>query len=149
PESLKELIDRVDNIVTIKEATGSISNMMRVIELCGDKMTLLSGDDNLLLPVLSIGGSGVVSVVSNLLPGDVKNIVTLYNNGSIEEAKGAFYRILPVCKAMFLETNPIPVKAAMEMLGYCSSQVRLPLVPLSDDNKSRLKKALIDYGVEI
>jgi 4-hydroxy-tetrahydrodipicolinate synthase len=149
PESIKELIGRVDNIICIKEATGNIANMMQVIELCGDRLTLLSGDDNLLLPVLAIGGKGVVSVVSNILPAEVKNIITLYNNGKTEESRKAFYKILPVCKAMFLETNPIPVKAAMEMCGYCSSSVRLPLVPLSDENIKKLKHALIQYGVDL
>ncbi len=149
PESIKELIGRVNNIVCIKEATGSIANMMQVIELCGDRLTLLSGDDNLLLPVLAIGGKGVISVVSNVLPAEVKNIITLYNKGKIEESRKAFYKLLPVCRAMFLETNPIPVKAAMEMCGCCSSSVRLPLVPLSEDNRKKLRQALIEYGVDI
>ncbi len=149
PESLKELIDKVDNIVSIKEATGNISNMMRVYELCGDKLTLLSGDDGLLLPLLSIGGKGVISVLSNILPGDVKNIITLYNEGKTVEARDAFYRLLPLCRAMFLETNPISVKAAMEMMGHCSSSVRLPMVPLSDENRIKLRQALIDYGVKL
>ncbi len=149
PESLKELIGRVNNIVCIKEATGSIANMMQVLELCGDRLTLLSGDDNLLLPVLAIGGKGVISVVSNVFPAEVKNIITLYNGGKIEESRKEFYRLLPVCRAMFLETNPIPVKAAMEMFGYCSSRVRLPLVPLSDENRKKLKDALIKYGADI
>ena len=149
PESIKELISRVSNIVCIKEATGSIANMMQVIELCGDRLTLLSGDDNLLLPVLAIGGKGVISVVSNVLPADVKNIVILYNSGKIEESRKAFYKLLPVCRAMFLETNPIPVKAAMEMFGLCSSLVRLPLVPLGDENRKKLKHALIEYGADI
>lgn len=149
PESVLELINRVDNVLAIKEASGDISQMMRVIELCGERLTLLSGDDNLLLPVLAIGGKGVISVASNILPADVKNIVTLYENGRQKEASMAFYRILPVCRALFLETNPIPVKAAMEMLGYCSSSVRLPLVTLSDQNRKILKHALLDYGLEV
>lgn len=148
PESVKELIQRVDNIVAIKEASGDIAQMMRVIELCGDRLTLLSGDDNLLLPVLGIGGKGVVSVISNAFPADVKKVITLYGEGKIDESRSAFYRLLPVCRAMFYETNPIPIKAAMEMLGYCSSEVRPPLVPLTKEFREKLKKELNDYGAK-
>jgi 4-hydroxy-tetrahydrodipicolinate synthase len=149
PESLKELIDRADNVVTIKEASGDITQMMRVIELCGDRLTLLSGDDNLLLPVLSIGGKGVISVLSNMLPADVKRVVTEFEKGRFEEARDLFYKLLPLCRAMFVETNPIPIKAAMEMMGYCSSEMRLPLTTLTSENRDRLRQALIDYGIEL
>jgi len=149
PESILELLDRAPNIVAIKEATGDIAQMMRVIELCGDRLTLLSGDDNLLLPVLSIGGKGVISVLSNVLPADMKKIVALYNEGKIDESRKLFYKILPLCRAMFYETNPIPVKAAMEMMGRCGGDLRLPLVRLSDDNRAKLRQALIEYGVKL
>ncbi len=149
PENVYELINRVDNVMAIKEASGDITQMMRVIELCGDRLKLLSGDDNMLLPVLAIGGKGIISVVSNILPSDVKKIVTLFNKGKYNESRQAFYKILPLMRSMFLETNPIPVKSAMEMLGYCSSHVRLPLVALSEENKAILKKSLIDYGLKV
>jgi len=149
PENMHELINRTDNIVAVKEASGDITQMMRVIELCGDRLTLLSGDDNMLLPVLAIGGKGIISVISNFLPSDLKRIVSLYNEGKYEDSKEAFYKILPLMRCMFLETNPIPVKAAMEMLGYCSSHVRLPLVPLSEENRSILKQNLLDYGFKL
>jgi len=149
PESVAELIKRVPNIVAMKEASGDIAQMMNLIELCGDRITLLSGDDNLLLPLLGIGGKGIISVLSNLLPADVKAVVTNFNTGNFEEAKKRFYKLLPLCRAMFYETNPIPIKAAMEMAGFCSSEVRLPLVPLSDDNRKKLKDALIAYGVKL
>ena len=84
-----------------------------------------------------------------LLPADVKKVVTLYNEGRIDGAREQFYRLLPLCRAMFLETNPIPVKAAMAMAGFCADGLRLPLVPLSDDNRERLRKALLDYGVAL
>ena len=149
PENMYELLKRTDNIAAVKEASGDITQMMRVIELCGDRLTLLSGDDNLLLPVLAIGGKGIISVISNFLPSDVKKIISLYENGKYNEAKEAFYKILPLMRGMFLETNPIPVKAAMELLGYCSSYVRLPLVPLSEENRAILKQHLSDYGLKI
>lgn len=149
PESILELLDRAPNIVAIKEATGDLAQMMRVIELCGERLTLLSGDDNLLLPVLSIGGRGVISVLSNILPADMKKIVTLYNEGKIDESRKLFYKILPLCRAMFYETNPIPVKAAMEMMGRCGGDLRLPLVRLSDEHRAKLRQALLDYGVKL
>ncbi len=149
PESILELLDRAPNIVAIKEATGDLAQMMRVIELCGERLTLLSGDDNLLLPVLSIGGKGVISVLSNVLPADMKRIVTLYNEGKIDESRKLFYKVLPLCRAMFYETNPIPVKAAMEMMGRCGGELRLPLVRLSDEHRAKLRQALLDYGVKL
>ncbi len=149
PESIKELLEKSPNIVAIKEASGDIAQMMRVIELCGDRLTLLSGDDNLLLPVLAIGGKGVVSVISNVLPADIKRVVTLFNEGKLEESRKAFYRLLPLCRAMFYETNPVPVKAAMEMLGYCGGEIRLPLVRISDDYRNKLRQELVKYGVKI
>ncbi|MCU0845571.1 MAG: 4-hydroxy-tetrahydrodipicolinate synthase [Spirochaetes bacterium] len=149
PESILELLDRAPNVVAIKEATGDLAQMMRVIELCGDRLTLLSGDDNLLLPVLAIGGRGVISVLSNVLPADMKKIVTLYNEGKLDESRKLFYKILPLCRAMFYETNPIPVKAAMEMMGRCTGDIRLPLVRLADEHRAKLRQALVDYGVRL
>ena len=149
PESIQELLNRVNNVTAMKEASGDITQMMRLIELCGDKLDVLSGDDNLLLPLLSVGGKGVISVISNFLPADLKTVVSLYSEGKITESKKLFYKMLPVMRAMFVETNPIPVKAAMEMLGYCSSDVRLPLVQLSDDNKKILQQAMAAYGLKV
>ncbi|HNW29903.1 MAG TPA: dihydrodipicolinate synthase family protein, partial [Spirochaetota bacterium] len=112
-------------------------------------LVLLSGDDGNLLPFMAIGGKGIISVISNLLPAEVKKVVTLWNGGTIAEAKKEFYRLLPLSRAMFLETNPVGIKAAMAMAGMCSEDLRLPLVPLSDDNRAKLRKALLDYGVKL
>jgi 4-hydroxy-tetrahydrodipicolinate synthase len=147
PESLLELTRRSANIVSVKEASGDINQMMKMIELCGDRITLLSGDDNILLPVLSLGGKGVVSVLSNIVPADVKRVVTHFQEGSLEQCRALFYRLLPLCRAMFYETNPGPVKAAMAMLGHCLADLRLPLYPLSDTNREKLARALRDYGL--
>jgi 4-hydroxy-tetrahydrodipicolinate synthase len=149
PASIKELMERVGNVVAIKEASGDIIQMMELYELCGDRLTMLSGDDNNLLPFMSIGGKGIVSVVSNIIPADVKKVVTFYNQGKIGEARAQFYRLLPMCRALFLETNPIGIKAAMEMAGHCTSELRLPLVPLAPDNREKLRRALLEYGVKI
>ena len=149
PESIDELLKRVGNIAAMKEACGDIIQIMRLVELCGDRITVLSGDDNMLLPLLAVGGKGIISVLANILPGDIKKIVTLYKDNKPEESKKLFYKILPLCRAMFLETNPIPLKAAMEMMGLCSGELRLPLVSLSDENKALLRKSLIDYGIKL
>jgi len=149
PESIKELIKRVDNVAAVKEASGDISQMMRLVELCGEDLTLISGDDNLLLPVLSIGGSGIISVLANFLPADVKKVITLWDEGKFDESKKQFYRLLPLCRSMFLETNPIPVKAAMEMIGLCGPEVRLPLTELDEKYRETMKKSLEVYGVKL
>jgi len=149
PESIKELLNRVDNVVAMKEASGDINQMMRLVELCGDKLTLLSGDDNLLLPLLSIGGKGVISVLSNILPADVRKVITLFNENKLDEAKALFYKLLPLCRAMFLETNPIPVKTAMAMMGFCNDHLRLPLTPLGEENRKVLRKTLEEYGINL
>lgn len=149
PESIKELLDRTEHVVAMKEASGDVAQMMKLIELCGDRLTVLSGDDNLLLPLLAVGGKGVISVLSNLLPADMKKVVTLFNEGNIDQCRDLFYRLLPLCRAMFLETNPIPIKAAMEMTGVCSGDLRLPMTSLSDSNREILKQRLLDYGVKL
>jgi len=149
PESVVRLMDRVDNIAAMKEATGDLAQMMNLYELTGDRLTILSGDDNLLLPVLGIGGKGIVSVLSNIVPADVKRVVTLFDEGNLEEARGLFYKLLPLCRAMFLETNPIPVKAAMEMAGHCTGEIRLPMTSLTEENRKKLKTVFSHYGVNL
>ncbi len=149
PESVVRLMDRVDNIAAMKEATGDLAQMMNLYELAGDRLTILSGDDNLLLPVLGIGGKGIISVLSNIIPGDVKRVVTLFNEGKLEKARELFYKLLPLCRAMFLETNPIPIKAAMEMAGHCSGELRLPMTSLTEENREKLKAVFSRYGVNL
>jgi 4-hydroxy-tetrahydrodipicolinate synthase len=149
PESVFELIGRVDNVVAMKEASGDILQMMRLRELCGDRLTLLSGDDNLFLPVLAIGGAGLISVLSNIIPADVRNVLTLHKAGDQKGAREAFYRLLPLCRAIFVETNPIPLKAVMAMAGYCSGEIRLPLTPLADEHREKLRKLFSDNGVPV
>ncbi len=148
PESIDELLKRVGNVKAVKEASGDIPQIMRLIELCGDRVNILSGDDNLLLPILAVGGKGIISVLSNLLPSDMKRVITLHNENKIDESRKLFYRLLPLCRGMFLETNPIPIKYAMEITGRCSGDVRLPLTRLADDKQEVLKKTLAQYGVK-
>ncbi len=145
PESIRELTERVGNIAAVKEASGNIPQMMNLYELCGDRLSILSGDDNLFFPVIGIGGRGIISVLSNLLPADMKQVFTLFAEKRIDESRKLFYRLLPLCRAMFLETNPIPIKNAMAMAGWCGPELRLPLCPMDDDNRERLRELLNAY----
>jgi 4-hydroxy-tetrahydrodipicolinate synthase len=149
PESVAELCEKVPNVKGMKEASGDITQMMRLVELCGDRIDMLSGDDNMLLPLLSIGGKGVVSVLSNILPKEIKTVINFYNAGKLGEAKAAFYKILPLCRVVFAETNPIPIKWAMARAGYCSDEIRLPLTELSSDKHESVRKAFAAIGVKL
>jgi 4-hydroxy-tetrahydrodipicolinate synthase len=145
PQTVADLTP-IDNIVAIKEASGNLKQIGEIINLCGDKISLLSGDDFTTLPILCLGGKGVISVVANLVPADTAALIDEFNKGNIETARRIHYRLLPLCEAMFLETNPIPIKTAMALCGMLdSSELRLPLSAMSDQNLDRLKKALLDF----
>jgi 4-hydroxy-tetrahydrodipicolinate synthase len=146
PETVARLAE-LKEIVAVKEASGNLGQMAEIISLAGDKITLLSGDDNLTLPVLAIGGKGVISVVANIEPVDTANMVNEWEKGNIEEAKRLYYKLLPLCQAMFYETNPVPVKTSLALMGKIGDEMRLPLAPLSQGNLEKLKKALRDYGL--
>lgn len=135
------------NIVGVKEASGSLDQMQAVRLATPKEFVLLSGDDALTLPLLSIGGSGVISVVANIVPADTSKVVELYLKGKTEEARKLHLKMLPLIKAMFLETNPIPVKKAAELMGLSSGEVRLPLCEMEEGNIEKLKKALKEYGL--
>ena len=121
--------------------------MSLIKSLCGPDFDLISGDDALTLPLLAIGGTGVISVVANIIPQDVADMVEAFTNGNVERAREIHYKILPLIKAMFIETNPIPIKTAMGFLSLCEPELRLPLCVMSDQNQARLKKAMKDYGL--
>ncbi len=146
PETVATLAE-VPNIVAIKEASGSIEQMTEVISLCGDRMTVVSGDDTLTLPLMAVGGMGVISVIANILPKETAEMTRAALNGDWKRAKEIHLRIFPLCKAMFYETNPIPVKTAMQLLGRLNGELRLPLAPMADANRDRLAKALKAYGL--
>ena len=135
----------LEEVVAIKEASGDLAQMASIVQLAGDKITLLSGDDNLILPVLAIGGKGVVSVVANIVPKDTADTVKAWEDGDIEKAAGLFYKLLPLCQAMFYETNPIPVKTSLALMGKITEGLRLPMVSMSETNLEKLKSALRDY----
>jgi 4-hydroxy-tetrahydrodipicolinate synthase len=146
PETVARLAG-MEDIVAVKEASGNLGQMIEIMKLAGDKITLLSGDDNLTLPVLSIGGQGVVSVIANIVPKETADMVRAWQKGDIEIAKNMFYKLFPLCQAMFYETNPIPVKTALALMGKITDEMNLPLTPMSSANLERLKKVLNDYGI--
>lgn len=145
PETICRLAE-LPTVVAIKESTGMMDQASQIIS--GSNLTLLSGDDSLTLPLLALGGSGVVSVVGNIVPKDVKAMITAWNAGSIAEAQQAHHKLFPLCRDMLsLSTNPIPLKAAMSLLGRDTGDVRLPLTPLTDAEVTKLKQTLKTYGL--
>jgi 4-hydroxy-tetrahydrodipicolinate synthase len=147
PETMYKLSKDCKNIVAVKEASGSLDQMSRISALCGKKFTLLSGDDSLTLPVMSIGGVGIISVVANIIPRDVKALVEAFRRGDVKEAQRGHYKMLPLIKAMFMETNPIPLKTAMGLMGLCEPSLRLPMCAMMPENLAKLKIALKEYGL--
>ncbi|MDD5616848.1 MAG: 4-hydroxy-tetrahydrodipicolinate synthase [Candidatus Methanoperedens sp.] len=136
---------KISNIVGIKEASGSLDQITRILELTkGEDFAVLSGDDGMTLPILSIGGTGVISVVANVAPKLVVSMVEAFQNGEQEKARELHLALAPLIRAMFLETNPIPVKKAVEMIGLPAGNLRLPLASISPDNENKLKIALND-----
>jgi len=146
PETISRLTE-FKNIVGIKEATGDLKQIGDLISLCGDRMTVLSGDDFTTLPILAIGGKGVISVTANVAPRDVSSMVHAYLRGDEKEAVALHTSLWPLHKAMFLETNPIPVKTALGIMGMIDPEMRLPLAPLSLANREKLTKTLKAYGL--
>ena len=139
---------KIDNIVGIKEASGSMKQITDIISLCDERFVVLSGEDYLTYPLLCVGGKGVISVVSNVAPREMADLCKLGLEGNVAAARKLFYRLLPVCHALFYETNPAPVKAALLMMKrIASDEVRLPLVPMSEPNRERLRADLKAYGL--
>jgi len=147
PDTISRLARDCKNIVAVKEASGNLDQMSRIKQLCPKEFDLISGDDGLTLPVLSIGGTGIISVVANIVPQDVADLVSAFAKGDLKKAEELHYKLLPLIKAVFLETNPIPIKTAMGLLGMCDASLRLPMCGMSDDNLAKLKMALKDYGL--
>ena len=141
-------LSKIDNIVAIKEASGNISQVAEIANLCRDNLAIYSGNDDQVLPVLSLGGLGVISVVSHLIPKDMHNMVEKFFNGNIKEATTLQLDTLKLTSALFSEVNPIPVKAACNMMGFNVGTPRLPLIEMSDAGKENLKKEMINYGIE-
>lgn len=137
----------IDNIVAVKEASGSMTQMAEVIHACGDRLDVLSGDDPMTLPLLAIGGKGVISVSANIVPADNARMWDVWCEGKYEEAKKIFFKLFPLNRVLFIETNPIPVKAALHLMGKIGSEIRLPMTPLRGANLEKLRAAMSSYGL--
>ena len=142
-------IAEIPNIAGIKDAGGNMSKTMETFRLVREKCDVYSGEDALNLPILACGGAGVISVLSNIVPADVKKMCNLVKEGKIAEAIALNDKLLPLANACFVEVNPIPVKAAMGLLGYEVGTPRAPLTEIEETNKAKLAKAMQDYGLEV
>jgi 4-hydroxy-tetrahydrodipicolinate synthase len=146
PATLARLAE-VEQIVGVKESCGSLDQIAHVIAAVPESFAVLSGDDALALPLLAIGGRGVISTTSNVAPAEVVELVRAFRAGDLARARAVHYRLLPLFDALFCETNPIPVKAALAMRGLCQEELRLPLVPLGAGNRQRVQAALKELGL--
>jgi 4-hydroxy-tetrahydrodipicolinate synthase len=146
PETIARIAETCPQLVAVKEATGSLDQASQIAALCD--VTILSGDDSLTLPLLSIGGRGVVSVVGNIVPRDMKALVTAFLAGDVAGAQRWHRKLFPLCRDMLgVATNPIPVKAALALLGRGTGELRLPMTPLDDAGRDKVRKTLVQYGL--
>ena len=137
PETVARLAEHT-NIVAIKEATGSLQQASEILALVGDKIDVFSGDDFITFPMMTCGAKGVISVTANIMPAEIAALVDAFHAGDLEKARRLHLRTLKINNAMFVESNPVPVKTALGLMGKCSDEVRLPLCPMSDTNKGKL-----------
>ncbi|MEK6657883.1 MAG: 4-hydroxy-tetrahydrodipicolinate synthase, partial [Nitrospirota bacterium] len=146
PQTVARLSE-IKNIAAIKEATGSLQQISETIQLCGDNIAVLSGDDFTALPTYAVGGKGVISVTANIIPKDMSAMWDAFEKGDLKEANRLHYKTFNLHGLMFCETNPIPVKTALSLMGKCTAEFRLPLCQMSDANLEKLKKGLKEYGL--
>ena len=146
-DTLARLARDCKNVVGVKEASGSLDQMSQVIAACGPDFAVISGDDNLTLPLMAIGGAGVISVIANLVPRETADLTHAALEGDWKRARELHYRLFPLARAAFLETNPIPIKEAMAMAGMLEPEFRLPMCRMSDANRERLRAVLKPYGL--
>ncbi len=147
--TVKRLFEDCPNIIGVKEASGSIQQVKDVREACGDDFIILSGDDAMTLEMMDLGGLGVISVIANIIPQDVVAMINAYNAGNKEEAQAMHKKMSNLVSSMFIETNPIPVKKAAELIGLCSGELRLPLCDMDPDNLAVVKGAMTNYGLGV
>lgn len=149
PETAAHLVKNVKNIVGIKEASGNISQVAKLMRLTDGQIELYSGNDDQVVPILSLGGFGVISVLSNVAPRQTHDMVMKFLEGDVAGSREIQLKALPLVDALFCEVNPIPVKAAMNMLGWEAGPLRMPLTEMEPEHKEKLKKAMIDFGIEV
>lgn len=146
PETVSRL-SKIGNIIGLKDATGSLQQTSDTIAACGDNLDIISGDDANTLPMLSVGGVGVISVTANVAPRKVADLCEYFFKGELTKARELHYQLLPLNNAMFLETNPVPVKTALSLMGQVEESFRLPLCPMAGKNREALKVVMSDFGL--
>lgn len=149
PETAVALAKNLENIVGIKEASGNISQVAKLMQLADGCIDLYSGNDDQIVPILSLGGLGVISVLSNVAPTQTHDIVELYMNGKVQESAKLQLKALPLIHQLFCEVNPIPVKAAVNLMGMEAGPLRMPMTEMEDAHKEELKKAMKEFGIKV
>lgn len=147
--SLVEKLSKIQNIVAIKEASGDISQVAEIARLCGDEFAIYSGNDDMIIPIMSLGGKGVISVVANILPRDTHNMVADYLEGRVESSRKLQLNMNSLINTLFIEVNPIPVKTAMNLMGMNVGELRLPLTNMTSNNLEILKMEIQNYGLNL
>ncbi len=146
PETLARLSE-IKNIAGVKEATGSVDQAIDVIRLCEDRLALFSGEDSLTFSLMALGGQGVISTVANVTPREMSELTEACLQGNWKKGKELQFKLVPLIRAVFIETNPIPVKTALSIMGKCRGDLRLPLTPMSEGNLKKLRQAMTDFGL--
>ncbi len=137
----------ITTIVGVKEGSGSVQQASDIVQLCGDRLTVLAGDDSLTLPMMAVGGQGVITVTANIVPAEMAGLVKAFADGRVADARRIHFNLSPLFAALFFETNPIPVKEALGMMGKIDPELRLPLCPMAQDTRGKLTRALKDAGL--
>lgn len=146
PETLARLSE-IDNVAGVKEATGSVDQAIDVIRLCGDRLAVYSGEDSLTFSLMALGGKGVVSTVANVTPKEMSQLARACLDGHWEKGRELQIRLIPLIRSVFIETNPIPVKTALALMGKIQGELRLPLTPMSEGNLKKLQQSMTDFGL--
>jgi 4-hydroxy-tetrahydrodipicolinate synthase len=146
PDTMARLA-KIKNIVGVKEAAGSLQQMQEIMTACGPDFIVVSGDDWFTYPLMCLGGHGIISVIANIAPADVSAMIDAFTAGDMKKARDLHYKMTPMVASLFIEVNPVPVKAALNLMGKIEYEVRLPLAKMSDANYEKLKKQLQAYGL--
>jgi len=146
PETLARLAE-IKNIVGVKEATGSVDQAIEVLRLCGENFAVLSGEDSLTFSLMALGGKGVISTVANIAPREMSEVAQACLKGNWEEGRKLQLQLIPLIRAVFIETNPIPVKTALSLMGKCRGDLRLPLTPMGESNLHKMRKSMTAFGL--
>ena len=146
PETLARLAE-ISNVAGVKEATGSVDQAIDVIRLCGDRLAVYSGEDSLIYSLMALGGKGVISTVANVAPKETAQLTEACLKGNWEKGREIQFKLIPLIRSLFLETNPIPVKTALSLMGKCSGELRLPMTPMAEGNLTKLSQAMREFGL--